>query len=99
MLTVVFAGWHKTGSIDLEAVEVLIRSCMHQLGAETLSRVLSIPGSRQAAVPCKCGQQARFHDTRPKQLLTMLGRVGFDRAYYVCPHCQHGQIPRDTELD
>ena len=99
MLAVVFTGWHKTGSIDLEAVETLIRHCMHQAGAETLSRVLSMPGHRPAAVPCSCGRQARLHDTRPKQLMTMLGRVRFERAYYVCPECQHGQIPRDIELD
>jgi hypothetical protein len=36
---------------------------------------------------------------RPKQLLTVLGRLEIERAYYVCPHCHRGQSPRDRELD
>jgi hypothetical protein len=36
---------------------------------------------------------------RPKQLLTVLGRLEIERAYYVCPHCHQGQSPRDRELD
>jgi hypothetical protein len=99
MLAVVFAGWRKTGSIDLEAVEMLIRGSLHQLGADALSRVLSLPGTRPATVPCTCGQPARFHDTRSRQLLTVLGRVSFERDYYVCPDCQQGHIPRDADLD
>ena len=99
MLTMVFAGWRKTGGIDLEALEMLIRSGLHQLGADALSRLLGMPGPRPATVPCSCGQPAHFHDIRPKQLMTILGRVGFERAYYVCPSCQQGQIPRDSELD
>jgi hypothetical protein len=40
-----------------------------------------------------------LHDIRPKQLQTILGRVRFERAYYVCPTCSKGPIPRDEELD
>jgi hypothetical protein len=36
---------------------------------------------------------------RPKQLLTVLGRLEIERAYYMCPHCHQGQSPRDGELD
>jgi hypothetical protein len=32
-------------------------------------------------------------------LLTILGLLQFDRAYYVCPDCHKGQSPRDRELD
>jgi hypothetical protein len=32
-------------------------------------------------------------------LLTALGKVKFERAYYVCPQCRQGHIPRDRELD
>ena len=37
--------------------------------------------------------------TGPGALLTALGPVRFQRAYYVCPHCHQGQSPRDRELD
>lgn len=99
LLTIVFGDWHKTGQLDLEAVEMLVRGCMHQAGASALSRLLSLTCDRAGEVPCACGQSARYHDTRAKQLLTVLGPVTMQRPYYVCPHCHQGQCPRDEELD
>jgi hypothetical protein len=96
---IVFADWHKTGTIDLEALEMLVRDSMHRAGAMTVQRLLSVSASHEHQVPCGCGQQARYHETRPKQILTMLGPVVYDRAYYFCPNCHHGQSPRDQELD
>jgi len=94
----VFRDWHKTGSIDLEAVEILVRDSMHHAGAVTVQRLLCLPESHSHRIPCACGQQAQYHETRRKQLLTMLGPVVFDRAYYLCPSCHQGQSPRDQEL-
>ncbi len=64
-----------------------------------MSQLLSNLESPATTVPCDCGCQARYHDTRPKQILTAVGRVEFERAYYLCPHCHQGQSPRDRELD
>jgi hypothetical protein len=36
---------------------------------------------------------------RPKQILTALGQIRIERAYYTCSHCHQGQSPRDRELD
>jgi hypothetical protein len=85
--------------VDLEAVEMLVRGSMHCAGAEILSRLLSQPCGKSSQTPCACGQAAQYHDTRPKELLTVLGPVKFQRGYYVCPHCRQGQSPRDRELD
>ena len=95
----VFAGCRKTGRFDLEAVELLVRGSMHRAGAEILGRLLSRPSPPASQTPCACGHSAHYHDTRPKQLLTALGPVRFERGYYVCPHCHQGQSPRDRELD
>src|ERR1039457_6532279 len=51
------------------------------------------------ALPCGCGHNAPLHAIRPRQLLTAVGPVTFDRAYYYCPRCHQGQVPRDRELD
>lgn len=98
-MQLVVANWHKTGTIDLEAVEMLVRDSMHHAGAGTVQRLLGLPESHHPRIPCGCGQQAQFHETRRKQILTMLGPVVFDRAYYLCPSCHQGQSPRDQELD
>jgi hypothetical protein len=99
MLQVVFADWRKTGQIDLEAVEGLVRHSMHRAGASALQQLLRMPVSHPQVAPCACGREARFHENRRKQVLTMLGPVAFERAYYLCPDCHQGQSPRDRELD
>jgi hypothetical protein len=83
----------------LEAVEMAMRSAMHRAGAAALSRLLSMDGGHPAQLDCACGQTARYHDTRPKHLLTVLGPLQIERAYYHCAHCRQGHSPRDRELD
>ena len=75
------------------------RASMHQAGAAVLAGLLSAQADPPARVDCDCGGQARYHDHRPKQLLTALGPVELNRAYYVCPDCGKGQSPRDRDLD
>lgn len=99
LLQVVFAGGRKSGRLDLEAVELLVRGSMHRAGAELLGRLLSSPSPPASQTPCACGHSAHYHDTRPKQLLTAVGPVRVQRGYYICPHCRQGQSPRDRELD
>jgi hypothetical protein len=72
---------------------------MHRAGASILGRLLSAPAAQTDRALCGCGQRAHYHDTRARQLLTMLGPVEFQRGYFVCPHCHQGQSPRDRELD
>ena len=76
-----------------------IRAAAHQLGAKLLEELLSGSTEFEPAVPCSCGQQARFHEIRPKQFLTVLGPITIQRPYYLCPHCHQGHSPRDLELD
>ena len=75
------------------------RTAAHQLGAKLLENLLSAPSKHEPSVPCDCGRQARLHEMRPKQLLTVLGPITLQRPYYLCSHCHQGQSPRDEELD
>ena len=94
-----FAAQRKMAGLDLEAVEMATRAGLHRAGAAILSALLSQPGGHSPRTECACGSQARYHDQRPKRLLTALGPVQLERAYYVCPDCQQGHSPRDRELD
>ena len=89
----------KSGQFDLEAVEMAARAASHQLGAKVLERLLSAPAGYASTLACECGRQARFHQMRAKQVLTVLGPITIERPYYVCPHCHRGCSPRDRELD
>jgi Uncharacterised protein family (UPF0236) len=99
LLEVIFSGSRKSGTLDLEAIEMATRAATHQMGAKMLEKLLSAPGECELTVACDCGQQARFHEMRPKQILTVLGPITIERPYYLCPHCHQGQSPRDSELD
>jgi hypothetical protein len=100
LLRVIFTDLRKSGRLDLEAVETITRKAMHQAGASVLKELLQKDRSEVLReVSCSCGQQARFHEMRPKQILTVVGRIYIQRAYYVCAYCHHGQSPLDGELD
>ena len=75
------------------------RAGLHKAGAAVLTGLLAGCGEHAARVACGCGAEAHYHDRRPRQLLTAVGPVEFERAYYICPQCHNGQSPRDRELD
>jgi hypothetical protein len=87
--------------LDLEAVEMAVRSAMHQAGAAALTELLQYPEptADQRRRPCSCGHQARYRELRSKPVLTAVGEVEVSRPYYLCPHCHAGHFPADAELD
>jgi hypothetical protein len=100
-LRAIFNGLRKTARLDLEAIEMLVRSAMHQAGAAALTELLrfTVPTAEQRTIPCGCGQQAHYRELRSKPVLTVVGEVEVCRPYYLCPHCHTGQFPADVELD
>ena len=97
----IFHGRRKTGHLDLEAIEMAVRSAMHQAGAAALAELLRFPAPAgdQRSLPCSCGHQARYRELRSKPVLTAVGQVKVSRPYYLCSHCHRGQFPADVELD
>ena len=101
LLQVIWQDRHKNGRLDLEAMEVAMRSAMHQAGAVALSELLQCdpPGPDQLTVACSCGHTARYRELRCRRIVTAVGEVELVRPYYLCPHCHQGQFPFDAELD
>ena len=57
----VFSGQRKTGRLDLEAVEMAVRSAMHHAGSAALTELLQFaaPTTEEGrAIACDCGQLA-----------------------------------------
>jgi len=99
LLAVIFAGQRRSGKLDLEAVEMATRAALHRAGAAVLEELLAAEEECSRPVRCRCGQAAHYRGRHGKRLLTVLGRVETERAYYVCPACHQGQSPRDQQLD
>jgi len=100
-LCAIFTGRGRTARLDLEAIEMAVRSAMHHAGAAALTELLQFPApaADQRRLPCSCGRQAHYRELRSKPALTAVGKVEVSRPYYMCSHCHAGQFPVDVELD
>lgn len=67
------------------------RLIQNWLNADTSDR-------RDSAVFCRCGQAARYVDRRKKRVMSALGELELERAYYYCGDCGSGFCPRDQQL-
>ena len=101
LLRIIFNALRNTGRLDFEAIEMAVRSAVHQAGAAALTQLqkFEAPTANQRTILCDCGQQAHYRELRPKLVLTVVGQVTVSRPYYLCPHCHTGQFPVDVELD
>lgn len=100
-LRMLYSIKRKAEHVDLEAVEMLVRSGMHRAGAAGLAAMLQIPAPAvaQRTVTCCCGEQAQYQGLRSKPVLTAVGKVKVSRPYYLCRQCHAGQFPADIDLD
>ncbi len=99
MLAAIFRSRNTGGPLDLEAVETLVRSTMHNAGAAVLGRVLDIAGPQQRELPCPCGSVARYRERRSRNFLSVVGPTVILRPWYLCPACHQGMFPADKDLD
>ncbi len=76
----------RTGHWDLEALELAIRSSLHQIGGVLLEKLMNSDGGGHGGTRIACGQghQAEFVEYRGKEVLTVLSAVEVQRAYYLC---------------
>jgi hypothetical protein len=89
------------GHPDLESLEIHIRSAMHEVGSTILEKLLNSDGGdyRGRTLPCEEGHVFEFKEYRDKEILTVLGTVTVQRAYYYDEKCDQGYCPKDRVLD
>src|SRR5258708_22836520 len=100
-LRVLFRGQRKTGHLDLEAVEMMVRTGMHRAGAAGLTAMLEVPApvASERSVLCPCGGPARHQGARSQALLNAAGEGERAPPFYSFVHCPQGALPPDTPLD
>jgi hypothetical protein len=96
-----FRDRDKRGHLDLESLEIHIRSSMHWVGSMMLEKLLNADGGdyRGRTQPCKKGHVFEFKEYRDKEVLTVLGPITVNRAYYYDERCKEGWCPKDRALD
>ena len=92
---------NKEGRIDLESLEMCIRSSMHEVGGSILETLLNADGGgyEGKSIPCGHGHTYEFLEYRNKEVMTVLGAVKITRAYYYDRQCRGGICPKDRKLD
>jgi hypothetical protein len=91
----------RLGHFDLESLEIRLRASMHEMGSVILEKLLNSDGGdyRGRTLPCEQGHDFEFKEYRDKEILTVLGSVTIQRAYYYDERCQQGYFPKDRVLD
>lgn len=83
-----------------ETLELNVRSAALGIAARVVEAALNGDHRdyRGPAALCACGEVARYAGRRAKTILTVLGPLELQRAYYHCAACGHGFFPRDQAL-
>lgn len=89
------------GNFDLESFELRIRSSMHEIGRGILSTLINADGSgyQGGTIRPGDGHCYEFLGYRDKKVLTVLGPVIVQRAYYYDRESNRGYCPKDRALD
>jgi hypothetical protein len=83
---------------DLAWIETALRDILRQIGAEALGQWLSSAQTTpEAERPCECGGTLRYQRYRPATVLSVFGRVTYERAYYAGCACGEGCAPLDEQ--
>lgn len=90
----------QTPGVDLAAAETRTLESMRGMATRLLEAGLAARGTGRVAggLTCPCGSRLRGEGTRPKGVQTLVGWITLQRAYYRCPSCGAGQVPRDAAL-
>jgi hypothetical protein len=83
---------------NLAWIETALRDVLRQVGAEALGQWLSsAQGTPEAERPCACGGTLQYQRIRPATVLSVFGRVTYERAYYAACTCGQGCAPLDEQ--
>ncbi len=83
---------------DLAWIETALRDALRQVGAEALAQWLSsAQHTPEAERPCACGGTLHYQRSRPATVLSVFGRVTYQRAYYAACACGQGYAPLDEQ--
>lgn len=85
---------------SLSEMERQIREMLLKLGQFLLGAWLAMLDEAypEETIGCRCGGEASYQFKREGKLKTIVGDVGYKRAYYLCGACRSGVYPLDQKL-
>ena len=85
---------------SLGKMEQIAREVLLEVGRRAFEEWLRTEAWEEVsgAIPCECGGEAKYVREREATLRTVVGKVNYQRAYYVCGTCRKGVYPLDERL-
>ena len=83
--------------VVLEAVRAALPELLREVLVTATSSIALTKAGLTATCP-QCGKRTGSQSWRNRTVLTVCGKVGFERPWYVCPECGHGWSPVDETL-
>jgi len=79
-------------------IEAGMRQALQEIGVQALGMLLSsLQSTPLVSIPCACGGSLQYQRMRPATLVSVFGRVRYERAYYAGCSCHEGKAPLDEQ--
>lgn len=91
----------KTGQdvAKIAQIETGFREVLRQIGAQALGMFLNaMQSTPMNEVACECGGELRYQRMRSATIISVFGKVTYERAYYANCQCHAGKAPLDERF-
>jgi hypothetical protein len=79
-------------------IEQGMRESLRQIGQESLGMVLSgLQKTPEREIECQCGGKLCYQRKREATVISVFGKVSYERAYYAKCKCKKGKAPLDEQ--
>ncbi len=83
-------------SPKIAQIETDMRETLRQIGIQALGLLLSsLQSTPEREIACGCGGSLHYQRMREATLISVFGKVRYQRAYYAECECGHGKAPLD----
>jgi len=87
------------GAPLIAEIENGMREALRQIGKQALGMFLSsMQATPDSEIDCPCGGELHYQRMRTAKVISVFGRVTYERAYYAGCGCQQGQAPLDEQF-
>jgi hypothetical protein len=84
---------------SIAQIETDMREAVRQIGLQALGLLLSsLQQTPASEIACSCGGVLHYQRMRPATVISVFGRVSYERAYYAGCDCKEGKAPLDEQF-
>jgi len=101
MFTSALNEQHATGqgTTTIAQIETGMREALRQIGVQALGLFLSsMQTTPTSEIACPCGGVLKYQRMRSASVISVFGKVTYERAYYAGCSCKEGRAPLDEQF-